>query len=61
METNSNLNAFYSMFLIPISVMFFICSCTLSLQNISTYGTAEDLIDEELTPEITTDLEAYIP
>jgi len=58
---NNNFHAFYVMFLIPMIVMFFVCSCTLSFQNISTHGVAQDLIDEELTPEITTDIKATIP
>ncbi len=36
-------------------------SCTISMQNISTKGTASDLIDEEQTASPSTDVTATIP
>lgn len=33
-----------------ISLSFLLNSCTLSFQNISTHGTATDLVDENQTP-----------
>jgi hypothetical protein len=38
-----------------IVAAFFITSCTLSFQNISTHGTATDLVDEDLTTSPKTD------
>ena len=35
--------------LIPITWFLFLCSCTISFQNVSTHGTATDLIDEAQT------------
>ncbi len=42
-----------------LSFMHLVCGCTISFQNISTHGTAQDLIDENQTadPKITTDLQ----
>jgi hypothetical protein len=36
-----------------------LCSCSISMQNISTHGTATDLVDEmqTTTPDITADLD----
>lgn len=35
--------------------------CTLSFQNISTHGTATDLVDETQAPQTEASLEATIP
>lgn len=40
-----------TMFFLPLLIL---CSCTLSFQNISTHGTAEDLVDENQSPTNTT-------
>ncbi len=34
-----------------VILSFLLCSCTLSFQNISTHGTATDLVDENLSPK----------
>lgn len=31
-------------------ILFAFCSCTISFQNISTHGVADDLVDETQTP-----------
>ena len=33
-----------------VALFFLLCSCTLSFQNISTHGTATDLVDETQSP-----------
>lgn len=47
--------------ILPLMIGLVVASCTLSFQNISTHGVAEDLVDEQLTPEITTDVKADFP
>ncbi len=44
--------------LLIVSLITLFVSCTISFQNISTHGTATDLVDEEMTisPDIKTDL-----
>lgn len=44
--------------LIAIGFLIVTTGCTISMQNISTHGTATDLVDEEqtTTPDIKTDL-----
>lgn len=34
--------------ILTMTVIFFLASCTVSLQNISTHGTATDLVDENM-------------
>jgi hypothetical protein len=51
----------FLVFVLPLAIGFVVASCTLAFQNISTHGVAEDLVDEELTPEITTDVKADFP
>lgn len=46
--------------LIAFLLMLF-CSCTLSFQNISTHGTAEDLVDENLKTDPTISPDISIP
>ena len=38
-------------YFIFISISFLLCGCTLSFQNISTHGTATDLVDENQSPQ----------
>ena len=44
--------------LIIIGTAYTMCSCTVSFQNISTHGTATDLVDEtqKVEPDVQTDL-----
>jgi len=49
-------------FMIGISVVILLislCGCTLSFQNISTHGTASDVVDEN--QEASTDIKTTIP
>jgi hypothetical protein len=41
---------------ILILLPLLMCSCTLSFQNISTHGSATDLVDENQSPTVTTDV-----
>ncbi len=45
--------------LIVLTILF--SSCTLSFQNISTHGTATDLVDENQTPTNTISTKLAIP
>ena len=46
-----------------LMVIYAFTSCTLSFQNVSTHGSAEDLIDDNLstTPTVTTDIKPPVP
>lgn len=48
--------------MIALALSLILCSCcTLSLTNISTHGTATDVIDQEQKQDGTADLDATIP
>lgn len=65
MEENNTIQA--QMICVGIAVTFliflaYVCvSCTISFQNISTHGTATDLVDENQTEEPTIDANLTIP
>lgn len=44
--------------LLKLMLLFGLSSCTVSLQNVSTHGTADDLIDEEQTASPSTQVTA---
>lgn len=46
-----------------ILISFLLTSCTLSFQNISTHGTATDLVDENqaASPTVSADIKLGIP
>ncbi len=48
---------------LPVISSCFLTSCTLSFQNVSTHGTATDLIDENqaASPTVSTDIKAQVP
>ena len=46
-QFKSGLVAISLSLILLIAMMLFTCSCTISFQNISTHGTATDLVDEE--------------
>ena len=35
-----------------VAYLYFICSCTISFQNISTHGTATDVVDDNMTNDV---------
>ena len=47
-----------SNFILLIFLLAILVSCTVSFQNISTHGVADDLVDEQMstTPDVKTDL-----
>lgn len=47
----------------PTAIILFIllCSCTISFQNVSTNGKADDLIDEEQTANPNVNAEVSLP
>jgi hypothetical protein len=46
-----------------LSLLFFLAGCTISFQNISTHGTATDLVDETQTasPNVSPSMPGMIP
>ena len=46
------------LFLTSMALLTYLCSCTLSFQNISTHGVANDIVDDEFEtdPDIAPDL-----
>lgn len=51
--------SFFALMIAMVIALCFLTGCTLSFQNISTHGTAQDLVDEDLTTSPKTD--ATIP
>lgn len=49
--------------LIGVSIVFalFLTACTISFQNISTHGTATDLVDQTQSPKADVDADLSIP
>jgi hypothetical protein len=55
-----------NMFIIAIiiaALSLLFCGCTISLNNVNTHGTAQDIVDDtqHVDPEITTDLKTSGP
>jgi len=50
-------NIFLASILIA-AIVLLLCGCTISLNNVDTHGTAQDIVDDtqHVDPEITTDL-----
>lgn len=53
-----NIISIIIMGMLLIILVYTMCSCTISFQNISTHGTATDVVDEDLntSPDIKTEL-----
>lgn len=49
------------MLLTYLTLMFILSGCTISFSNISTHGTAQDLVDETQTSSPTTTIKASLP
>jgi hypothetical protein len=47
--------------LLFLALMWGLCSCTISFQNISTHGTATDLVDEDQKSDAQVDPEVSVP
>lgn len=45
----------------PLIFVSLMSSCTISFQNISTHGTATDLVDETQAPQNQADAELHFP
>jgi len=48
-------------FIVILVLYLCVVGCTVSFQNISTHGTATDLVDENQTPTATTTTQLKIP
>jgi flagellar basal body-associated protein FliL len=54
-------NTIVFVFIIVIIAMYIVSGCTISFQNISTHGTATDLVDENQRTDPTTNPNFNIP
>ncbi len=53
---------YVAVLILVISSLMLVCtSCTLSFSNVSTHGSASDVIDEDQTASPSTELDASIP
>lgn len=60
-DEDKELKKMLSAFIVSVIIIgtaYTMCSCTISFQNISTHGTATDLVDEtqKVEPDVQTDL-----
>jgi len=60
-QFKSGLVAISLSLILLIAMFLFTCSCSLSFQNISTHGTATDLVDEEQKTDAQVSPELSVP